>query len=69
MADVLEAQILAGAAAALRRRAARQAQLAADGTIAGERGAIIQRGEAVLAARLASAFSDLAAELERECQR
>ena len=63
-ADPLEFAFLAGAATALRRRAARQAQIATNWTTVGERGAIIRGGEAVLAIRLAATFAELAAEFE-----
>jgi hypothetical protein len=63
-ADPLETAFRAGAVAALRRRAARQAELAAAGTTASERGAVIRTGEAVLAARLSSVLSQIAAEFE-----
>ena len=65
-ADPIESAFRAGAVAALRRRAARQAKIAADGTTNGKRGAIIRSGEAVLAVGLASVFSELAAEIECE---
>jgi hypothetical protein len=64
--DELEAAIRAGAISALRTRAERQAAIAADGTTVGERGAIIQTGEAAIAIVLASTFASLANELERE---
>jgi hypothetical protein len=66
VADDIEDHILAGAVTALRRRASRQAQLAASGTIVGERGVIFRTGEGVLASRLAAVLSVLADELERE---
>jgi hypothetical protein len=65
MADDIEDHILAGAVTALRRRASRQAQLAANGTIIGERGVIFRTGEGVLASRLAIVLTVLAEELER----
>jgi hypothetical protein len=61
--DLLEAELLAGAAAALRKRAQRQAQLAAAGTTRGDRG--VRTGEAAIASRLADAFSQLAREFEK----
>lgn len=64
-ADSVARAILAGAAAALRRRAARQIQIATNWTTAGERGALIKGGEAVLATGLAATFTDLAEEFER----
>lgn len=68
-ADPIESSVRAGAVAALRRRAARQVKIAADGTTNGERGAIIRSGEAVLAVDLAVIFSQLADEIEREAGR
>jgi hypothetical protein len=62
--DPLEAELLAGAAAALRNRARRQAQLAALGTTRGDRAVSVRTGEAAIAARLAETFSQLAAEFE-----
>ena len=66
--DPLESAFLAGAAAALRRRAARQAKIAAAGTTLGERGATIRTGESQIARILEATFSGLAAELEREAK-
>jgi hypothetical protein len=51
-ADPLESAFLAGAAAALRRRAARQAKISEQGTTIGERGVVFRTGEGVLADRL-----------------
>jgi hypothetical protein len=65
VADDIETAFRAGAVAALRRRAARQAELAADGTTASERGVIFRTGEGVLASRLAAVLTVLADELER----
>jgi hypothetical protein len=62
----LELEMLTGAAQALRRRADRQAKIAADGTALGERGSSIMTGEAAIAVRIASVLSDLAAEFEAE---
>jgi hypothetical protein len=64
--DLFEAAILRGAALALRRRAERQAQLAADGMTIGERGVVFRTGEGALANRLSFAFASLADEIERE---
>jgi hypothetical protein len=64
-ADPLESAFLAGAATGLRRRAGRQAQLAADGTST-EHGSVIQTGEAAIAVRVAVALAALAAEFESE---
>jgi hypothetical protein len=63
--DDLDASIRAGAATALRRRAARQAQIATNWTTVGERGAVIRSGEAGIAVRISAALGDLAAELKR----
>jgi hypothetical protein len=62
--DPFETAMLQGAASALRNRAERQAKIAADGTTIGERGAVIRRGEAAIADRLATTLSALADELE-----
>ena len=66
MADDLETAIAAGAVVALRRRAARQTELALLGTVESDktRGVFIRTGEAALADRLASAWAALAQELE-----
>jgi hypothetical protein len=61
----LEQDIVAGAIAALRRRAARQAGIAKVGTTIGEHQAVIRSGEAAVAARLAEAFGGLAHDIER----
>jgi hypothetical protein len=63
--DPLESAFLAGAITALRRRAARQARIAADGTMDGPRNAIIRQGESAVALRIAQALNELADELER----
>lgn len=57
MADDLETAIAAGAVVALRRRAARQTELARLGTVESDKtpGVFIRTGEATLADRLASA--------------
>jgi hypothetical protein len=67
--DPIELAILAGAAAALLRRAQRQERIARDRTSVGDRGAVIRDGEATVAQRLAEAFSELAAELDVEAHR
>jgi hypothetical protein len=54
--DPVEAAFLAGAVTALRRRAARQARIAADGR---------QGGESAVAFRVAQALNELADEIER----
>ena len=55
-ADPIESAFRAGAVSALRRRAARQARIAADGR---------QGGESAVALRIAQALNELADELER----
>jgi hypothetical protein len=64
-ADPIESAFLAGAVRALRRRAARQARIAAAWSTLGERGAVIRQGESAIALRVAQALSELAAELEQ----
>jgi hypothetical protein len=64
--DPLRTAMLRGASRALRRRAARQMRIAADGTTVGERGAIICSGEPVIARRLAATLNQLAHEIEEE---
>ena len=68
----IEFAVCAGAACALRARAALQRKKACDGTSsAGERhpSIVIQTGEAAVAGRLASAFELLADEIESEAAR
>jgi hypothetical protein len=68
----IELAVRAGAAKALKARAAVQRQLAADGTsTAGEKypHIVIQTSEAAVAGRLASAFELLAGEIESEVAR
>jgi hypothetical protein len=63
----IEIAVRAGAARALRARAAVQRQLAADGTsAAGEKyaGVIIRTGEAAVAARLTTMFEQIADDIE-----
>ncbi len=64
--DPLWTAMLQGASRALRRRAARQTRIAADGTTVSERGAIICSGEPVIARRLAAVLTQLADDLEEE---
>ena len=64
-ADPIESAFLAGAVTALRRRAARQARIAALGTTRGERGAIIRQGEAAIADLLEAALTEIADDLEQ----
>jgi hypothetical protein len=65
MTDALEADMVAGAVAALRRRAARQRARAADWTVTGERGVVIVAGEGRIAERLAVELDAVADELAR----
>jgi hypothetical protein len=69
MSDAIEADIRAGAIAALRRRAERQRKRAADWTITGDRGAIIRSGEGAIALRIAEALDQAADELDAEAGR
>ena len=64
-ADPIESAILAGAVTARRRRAARQARIAENGTTSGERNTVIRQGESAVALRLARALNELADELEQ----
>jgi hypothetical protein len=62
----MEADILRGAAVALRRRADRQTKKAEDGTTIGEKGSPVRTGEAAIAVRVAETLSQLAEEFEAE---
>jgi hypothetical protein len=62
MIDEIEEAVVAGAIAALRRRAARQRH-AADGTVQGARRVIVRTGEAAIALRIAEALEAAAVEL------
>jgi hypothetical protein len=64
-ADPIKFAFLAGAITALRRRAARQARIAADGTTNGSRNAVIRQGESAIALRVAQTLNELADELEQ----
>jgi hypothetical protein len=64
MSDDVEAQIVAGAIAALRKRADRQKRIAQEGQIAGERGSVIRSGESSIALRLARTLREVADELD-----
>jgi hypothetical protein len=66
VADDLETEIAAGAVTALRRRAARQTELARLGPVESDKtpGVFIRTGQAALADRLASAWAGLAQEME-----
>jgi hypothetical protein len=66
MADDLETAIAAGAGSALRRRAARQTELARLGTVESDKtpGVFIRTGGAALADRLANSWAALAQEME-----
>jgi hypothetical protein len=61
----LEAEIYAGAIAALRKRAARQAAIARAGSATTEAGVVIRTSESAIAHRLAEALAAAADELER----
>jgi hypothetical protein len=61
-----EADLLRGAALALRRRADRQARLAEDGTATAEDGSRILTGEAAIATRVSMTLAELATEFELE---
>lgn len=65
MKDALEADMVAGAIAALRRRAERQRQRAADWTVTTESGARIVAGEGRIAERIAVALDQAADDLAR----
>jgi hypothetical protein len=62
--DPREAEMMRGAALALRRRADRQAKLAEDGTATAEDGSRILTGEAAIATRVSMTLAELAAEFE-----
>jgi hypothetical protein len=64
----LEEEFFAGAIAALRRRAARQRDIAKSWTAHGERNAVIRQGEAAIALRIAEALDQTADELEAEAK-
>jgi hypothetical protein len=64
--EPFEADIMRWAALALRRRAERQAKIAADGTTLEDRGVSIGTGEAAIADRLASVLAELATEFEAQ---
>jgi hypothetical protein len=68
MVDAIEEAIVAGAIAALRRRADRQTAIAKSWTAHGERGAIIRQGETAIALRIAEALGQAANDLEAEVQ-
>jgi hypothetical protein len=64
--DPREAEMMRGAALALRRRADGQAKLAEDGTATAEDGSRILMGEAAIATRVSLTLAKLAAEFEAE---
>jgi hypothetical protein len=64
MADELERDIITGAVAALRRRAARQRKRAADWTTTTDTGVRIVAGEGRIAERIADALDAAALEIE-----
>jgi hypothetical protein len=63
---MIEAEILAGVVAALRRRSARQAAIARAGVVVTEAGVVIRSGEAAIAERISEALAAAADEVERE---
>ena len=65
MVDEIEAAIVAGAIAALRRRADRQRAIAKGWTVHGERGTVVVSGEGRIAERIAAALEAAADELEQ----
>jgi hypothetical protein len=65
MADAIEEAIVAGAIAALRRRADRQRAIAKGWTVHGERGTIVVAGEGRVAGQIAAALEAAADEIER----
>jgi hypothetical protein len=69
MTDALEADMLSGAIAALRRRAARQREVAARWTVHGDGGVVVKAGEGAIAERIAAALDQAADEFEREARR
>ena len=68
MRDDLEEEFRAGAVVALRRRAARQRQRAADWTVTGANGIHIVAGEGRIAERIAEALDPTADDLEAEAR-
>jgi hypothetical protein len=64
--DPWEADLLRGAVAALRRRAALQAKRAQDGTVRADDGSSIRTGEAAIADRVSLTPAALANEFELE---
>lgn len=68
MSDDLEAEFRAGAIKALRRRADRQRQRAADWTVVGANGVRIVAGEGRIAERIAEALDQTADELDAEAK-
>ena len=65
MTDALEAHMVAGAIAALRRRAARQREIAAHWTVHGDGGVVVKAGEGAIAERIAAALDQAADDLAR----
>jgi hypothetical protein len=65
MIDALEADMMRGAIAALRRRAERQRKVASDWTVNGENGVRILSVEGRIAERIAVALDQAADEFER----
>jgi hypothetical protein len=67
--DPIEKVVVAGAVAALRRRAERQRAIAKDWTVTGADGTASLAGEAAIALRIAAALDQAADELEAEATR
>jgi hypothetical protein len=65
MTDAVEEAIVAGAIAALRRRADRQRAIAKSWTVHDERGSIVVAGEGRVAERIAEALGQAAEEIEK----
>jgi hypothetical protein len=57
--------MLSGAIAALRRRAARQREIAANWTVHGDGGVVVKAGEGAIAERIAAALDQAADDLAR----
>jgi hypothetical protein len=65
VADAIEEAIVAGAIAAMKRRAQRQRKIAEAWTAHGERGTVVVSGEGRIAERIAAALEGAADEIER----
>jgi hypothetical protein len=69
MSEDIEADIRAGAARALRRRANRQRAIAKSWTVTGETGVRFMSGEAAITLRIAAALDQAADEIEADAPR